>query len=378
MNRARRGRGEHSVFQREDGRWVACINLGRGPDGKRRRVYHYAATKALVLDKLRAAAPTAVTYDARKLTLRQHLDQWHESGKATRAESTSRLYEGLIRLHIGPRIGHVRLVEVAPAHLANLQAQLERDGLSPRRREQVHVLLHVALAQTVKWGQLLRNPLDSVDRPRAPRKPIKTWTREQSMAFLAAVAGDRLEALYVLALTTGMRRGELLGLQWSDLDLDRGNISVRRSVGLNGGKVVIGETKTGRGRRIALSTLALSALKKIKRTGQWIFATRVGTPFSPRNVTRHFFDVIEKLGEADPPVNLPRIRFHDLRHTSATLLLESGTHPKIVQERLGHASIRITLDTYAHATPTMQTEAAERMDAILGCQKAVKRARTRK
>lgn len=173
-----------------------------------------------------------------------------------------------------------------------------------------------------------------------------------------------------------MRRGELLGLQWPDVDLKRGYIAVRRSVGVDGGKVVVGNTKTGKERRIALSSIAADALRRQPKADDepWVFSTSDGKPLNARNVLRTYWRDLEI-------AKLPRLRFHDLRHTAATLLLQTGAHPKVVQEQLGHASIKLTMDTYSHVLPTLQKDAAARMDSLLGvelgCQKAVKPSKAR-
>jgi integrase len=203
---------------------------------------------------------------------------------------------------------------------------------------------------------------------------MKTLDAEQSRRLLAAAEGDRLEALYVVALTTGMRLGELLALSWNNVDLDGAALSVRGTLYRSGGTLNIAEPKTAGSRRhVSLGGIAVDALRRhrVNQTAErllrgpaWedndlVFANEVGKPIEPSNLRRRSFEPL--LVKA----KLPRIRFHDLRHSAATLLLSQGTHPKIVSERLGHSRVSITLDLYSHVTPTMQREAAERLDAVL-------------
>jgi integrase len=221
----------------------------------------------------------------------------------------------------------------------------------------IHATLYKALKQAVKWSLLPRNVADSVDPPKAPRREIKPLNEEQVKRLLKAAEGDKLEALYVLAITTGMRSGELLGLQWKDLDLPAGIVQVRRTV-FNGR---IEAPKTSKGNRsIKLTETSMRALRTHERTSEWVFCTNAGTTLSVHNLHNRSWKPL--LVRGDLPYNT---RFHDLRHTCATLLLSKGVHPKIVQETLGHSSITITLDTYSHVLPNMQEKAVEAMEDIL-------------
>ena len=221
---------------------------------------------------------------------------------------------------------------------------------------------------------MVRNVSDLVDPPRNRRYEISPLSPEQARRLLEAVGGNRLEALYVLALTTGMREGELLGLRWRDVDLDRETLQVRGSLQRIGGSLVVTEPKTEHSKRqVALTPSAVAALRRHKATqaeerlrlgAAWrgenlVFTNEIGRPIGAASLLRTSFHSL--LRRAD----LPRMRFHDLRHSAATLLLAQGTHPKIVAEMLGHSRIATTLDLYSHVTPTMQREAALAMEAIL-------------
>jgi integrase len=243
----------------------------------------------------------------------------------------------------------------------------------------LHVTLHKALDQAVKWNMIPRNVSEAVKAPRPASKEMLTLSANQVRAMLRAAQGDRLEALYALAVHTGMRQGELLALKWRDVDLRDGRVSIRRTITRNGGRLQLGEPKTAKSRRtITLTTGSLNALRAhrkrqleemMQRTGLWqdhglVFASEAGTLINPTNLRkRHFASLLKRAG-------LPAdTRFHVLRHTCATLLLGKGVHPKFVQALLGHANIAITLDTYSHVLPGMGDATARAMeDALEGDQ----------
>jgi integrase len=282
------------------------------------------------------------------------------------------LYEGLIRLHVNPHIGGIRLTRLTAAEIQRLYAAILRDGASPRMCQLVHARLHSALKKAVRWKLISTNPILEVDRPTAPTKRFTPLSPKQVVALFNAAEGTRLYALYVLAVTTGLRQGELLGLHWDDVDLAVGTLSVRHQLTEVAGKLELTEPKTAAGRRqVVLPKLAVAALaahrerlREKNRDTKWVFPDSLGGPIRKSNLRRKSFEpLLKKAG-------LSHIRFHDLRHTSATLLLLQDVHPKVVQERLGHARIGITLDTYSHVLPTMQHEAANKLDELIGTVRA--------
>lgn len=240
----------------------------------------------------------------------------------------------------------------------------------------VHTLIRQVLADAVKWNRLARNPADSADPPSASAaksREMQTWDRDQVRAFLARVGDDRLYAAWRLAATTGLRRGELLGLRWRDVDLDAARCSIVQTVVDGSGKPEISKPKTERGRRsVALDAETVAALRAHRKAqaaerlalgpayqdNGLVFCREDGAPIWPRTFSRAF----ERHGEA---AELPVIRLHDLRHTHATLALAAGIHPKVVSERLGHSSVGITLDLYSHAVPAMQEDAAAKVAALI-------------
>lgn len=238
----------------------------------------------------------------------------------------------------------------------------------------LHALLHKAFGQAEKWGLVARNVVALVAPPTAVSREMKTLSEVQTRTFLDAAAGERFEALYVLAVSTGMRMGEILALRWSDVDFDRGSAQVQRSIQFVAhDRYVFTPPKTTKSRRkVELTKTAVAALRsrrarqlaeRLASAGAWsdldlVFADEAGGPTSPDRLRWAFQRVLAQAG-------LPRIRFHDLRHTAATLLLGRGVHPKIVSEMLGHSTIAITLDLYSHVTPTMQREAAAVLESVL-------------
>jgi integrase len=371
QNRKRRGRGEGSVYEGADGRWVGRLSLGRDGNGKRKRLVVYGETKREVLDeiaKLQSKKAAGTLDDAAKMTVEAYLTTWlQDAAKPKLRSSTLESYEAIIRLHINAQVGKVLLSKLTPLHVRCILTKMADDNYSPRRIQYVRTVLKRALSQAVKWGMLTRNVCDVVESPRVPKHEITPLNDEQSVKFLRAVEKDPLRLLYVLAVATGLRQGELLGLQWTDIDLKAGTLSVRRTMQFKRGEFWTEEPKTKKGRRLielggiaaeAIHAHRAEALRAGRMGHQWVFCRDDGTPLN----RFHIIAAYERLLRA---AELPAIRFHDLRHTSATLLLQAGVHPKVVQERLGHSTIAVTMDTYSHVMPGMQRDAANRLDGVL-------------
>jgi integrase len=376
----RRGHGEGAVFKRKDGRWVAAIDQGWS-NGRRQRKLYYARSQKEAYEKLFAArrnVDDGLPLPPERLTLGQFLNDWLRDVASGKRDSTRIRYEQLLRLHVVPALGSRPIGRVNPKELSTLYAAKRRAGLSPASIERVHSALHRALADAVRWGLMPRNICDLVKPARAPKYEARTFNKDEALRFLDAVSRDPLRPLYVLALTTGMREGELLALKWQDLDLDARRLEVRRSIRrISGAGFVEFEPKSARGRRlVVLSSVAVEALRQHRVTQAeerlqapvWddqdrVFPNQVGRPIEPGNLLkRHFYPLLERAG-------LPHLRFHDLRHSAATLLLAMGVHLKIVQEMLGHSTITVTADLYSHVLPSMQQEPAEKMGQLLSGQR---------
>ena len=354
----KRGNNEGSIYKREDGRWTAALTLS----GNKRR-YLYGKTRQDVSKKLNAAIldrDSGLPVPPERQTVTQYLHSWLEVTRPSIRPTTFKRYEEYVRIHAVPFIGKVGLSRLTPQHLDALYAQKLSAGLSPTTVRHLHTVLKRALSQAVKKGILARNVADAVVAPRKARHEINPLNPEQAQTLLEAAKGDRLEALYVLALTTGMRQGELLALRWSDLDLDRRALQVKGTMLPDGSTA---EPKTSKGRRkITLTSLAVDALKnhslrqtkeKLTVGSNWqeeslVFPNTVGLPLDANNLRKRSLPRLLIMA------GLPKIRFHDLRHSAATLLLSAGVHPKVVQEMLGHSQVSITLDTYSSVLPNLQ------------------------
>jgi integrase len=255
------------------------------------------------------------------------------------------------------------LVNLRPDHLQTLYSSKLNAGLSPRTVQYIHAVIRRSLNQAVKWGLIYRNPTDAVTPPRPKKQAPRTLSAERAKLFLKSIEDHHWYPIYVLAIMTGMRKGEILGLHWEDVDLNKGMLSIKHTLVTVQGRSFLSQPKSENARRtISLPDAALQTLKDyhldVSDEGL-VFTTSSGRPISQRKLTRHFHSSLDKLG-------LTRIRFHDLRHTAATLLMQGNVHPKVVQDMLGHSTIVLTLDTYSHVIPGMQDEAAKEMDKIFG------------
>jgi len=372
MPRSKKGRrapGEGSVFQRKDGRWVMQIWTGSAYKQK------YVKSQKEGFEKLRQAQrelEQGILPTQPDQMLEQYLEYWiEEVHKPTIKLSSYVKYRKLIRLYILPELGKIKLQKLTPQHINSLYRKMEKRGLKPKTINSVHGLLHKALDNAVKWGYMARNVCDSVSPPRLVKTEIQPLTMEQAHKLLEAVRGHRLETLLTLALTTGMRRGELLALRWSDVDLEQGSIHVRHTVDhIPRYGYVETEPKTKKAQRlIMLPSFVVDALKqhrieqqeqRLKAGDNWqdlnlVFTGLHGNYLNPRYLPKMFSKVLMEAG-------LPHIRFHDLRHSAATILLSMGVQLKVVQEILGHSTIVMTADIYSHVLPSIQKEAMEKWE----------------
>lgn len=378
-----------SVRQAANGTWFFIVDIGINGERKqtRRRGFPTQKTAQAELTRVLGSLEQQSYVPPKRQTLGVFLtDIWLPSIEHTVKPGTFESYRRNVRLHIAGRaIGHRQLQQVEPADLNGLYATLMRGDeehrrLSARSVAYVATILHRAFRDAVRWQALVRNPADAADPPRPGARPeMQTWTGAQLHTFLNHVATDRLSGAWRLLATTGMRRGEVLGLRWSDVDLDAGSLRITRTLittdvqrkGSPG--FAWGTPKTKKGRRtVALDPASVTALRQ-HRTRQLeermalganyadedlLVCKLDGTPLHPKNLSYKF-------GRAAQAAGLPQIRLHDLRHSHATLALRAGIHPRVVQERLGHANVSITLDTYSHVDLAMQTAAAKLVAALI-------------
>ena len=356
----KRGRGEGSIQQRADGTWRATISLGTGPDGKRRRKDIYGKTRTEVQKKLRNAHSAN---DAGKLptpsktTVAEYLKFWIEN--ISRAQdSTKQRYLQDIRGHINPLIGKTRLQQLTGLPIDGVISTAVSKGLSPSSQQKIFAVLNKSFNDAVKRDLIGFNPCSKSDKPKVPRRQHTVWTAVESQAFLSHVKGHRWFALFAMAMFTGMRQGESLALFWSDIDWTNSKIRIARTLTDKGYKAVIGRrTKTEAGTRfVTVPAFVMDALDshraKMTMDGHptqgdnLIFCTHAGTIIARRNLLNRTFKPLCKAA------NVPVITWHEMRHTTATLLLESGIPINNVAELLGHASSVVTATIYAHATKT--------------------------
>ena len=384
---SRSRRGDGSVYQRKDGKWVGEATVGLRADGGRDRRYVYADTREeaqAALRKLLHERDKGLLADPGKQTVGQFLTAWLEDVvKPSVRPNTYLSYAGVVNKHINPVLGKIRLAKLSPQHLQRFYREKQEEGLT-RTVRLCHSVLQRSLGQATKWGLIPRNPAGLVDPPKVPQRKFRPLSPEEARRLLEAAEGDRFHALYVLAITCGLRQGELLGLTWENVDLDRGTLQVRyqlqwvkKEAEKSGNREkpswVLTEPKSAKSRRtVMLPQVAIKALKKhrvqqiaekLEMGEVWqdlgfVFTTPIGTPQDASGFRKRSFQpLLERAG-------VPKIRFHDLRHTHASLLLAQGVHPKVVQEQLGHSQISLTLDTYSHLLPTLQQQAAAEMDKM--------------
>ena len=369
----KKSNGEGSIYEhKRNGKKVGyrgayTVHTADGPkrryvSGKTREEVRKKLTKAM------ADRDGGLVFNDENATVGEFLDKWlSDCVRGSVQKSTFDRDSYLVRVHIKPALGKMKLRSLSPVHVQGFYRDRLDAGLSASTVNKIHTVLHKALSQAVRWSLIPRNVTEVFKAPRPVLQEMHPLFPEEIGCLLEAARGDRLEALYILAVTTGMRRGELLGLKWSDLDLKNASVSIRRALTRtnNGKRVAIGELKNRKSHRtIRLTDRAVEAIKTHRKRGlvegpRLVFTTETGSPINPSNLRqRSFTPLLKKAG-------LPHIRFHDLRHTCATLLLSQNTHPKFVQELLGHATIAITLDTYSHVVPSMGNHTARAMEDAL-------------
>jgi integrase len=360
----RRGNNEGTIYKRGN-RWCAQIRV----NGK--RLTRYAGTQGEVREWLKetiAQADNGIVITPE--TLGEFLPGWLETIKSSIRLNTYRTYEVHIIHHLVPGLGNIGLQELRPDHIQRFYTAKLEAGTGRSTLRLCHAILHRALGDAVKWSLLARNVCDAVNPPKAKQTEMSVWDADQVTEFLRAAQGHRWEALFYLAVTTGLRQSELMGLFWTDLDWEARKLRIQRQC--YRGRLT--ELKRSSSRRpVALGELAIQKLRERQEIQMherehpdweeqgFIFTRQDGNPVSRSMLYRTFLKLAE---EAD----LPRIRFHDLRHTAATLMLTRGIHPKVVSELLGHSNIGMTLNIYSHVLPSLQEDVAAHFDDLFRLQ----------
>ena len=351
--------------------WRYRASIGIDPvTGKRRWVTKggFGTRKAAstALNAVLSDSDNGMVVTRSTVTVLDYLDEWIERAERGLKPTTAASYRNDIG-HLKRHLGSVRVQDLTPLMVERAYHQLVKSGLKAKSVRNVHAVLRRALGDAERLGLIVRNPAASARPPKPERVEQSTWTPAELTTFLEFVQDNRLFASFVLSATTGMRRGEVLGLRWRDVDLDAGRLSVVHTLTTVGGVPIESDTKTNKSRRrIALDAVTVEVLKAHRKRQReervlagalWqdtglVFTLEDGSAVHPDRYSRRFSTLVRKAG-------VPRIRLHDVRHTNATIALEAGVHPKVVSERLGHATVGITLDLYSHVSPAIDEAAAE-------------------
>ncbi len=368
------------LIKRTENTWLVRIFLGRDADGKRKyfnKTIH--GTKKDAQKYLTAKTrekDLGVFVEPASIHFGKFLDRWlEEIAKNKLRARTFDNYESLLNCHVRKILGAKRLSDIQAYEVQKLYNDMKKASYSPKTIRHVHNVLSPAFKQAIKWKMLIQNPCDLCELPQMEKTEMMYFTPQETAKFLDAAKDDKYYSIFLVAIETGMRPEEYLGLQWKDVDFDNDSLSVRRALVVKkGGGFIFTEPKTKKSRRsIPISNTVKKALKahrrkqleeKIKLGAAYenldlVFASEIGTPLLHGNLLRRHFKPIRDKAK------LPKIRMYDLRHTTATLLLSAGENPKVVSERLGHASIVLTLDTYSHVLPTMQKTATAKMEKLM-------------
>lgn len=374
----RRAPNEGSIYQRpgRQNPWQGELYLGHGPDGKKRVIRVSGQSREEVAAKL--ADLNSKRYKGQlstpqKAKVKDWLSRWLKEVRPNVKASTYRSYADQVRVHINPTLGNILLTKLRPDQVQEFYNEKAQTHLSPRSVQYIHQVFSMALDRAVQLGLVVENVTKRTVRPRVEKKPVSPPPLVDAVRLLKAAREERFCAVYVLAITTGLRRGEIFGLRWSDLNLEAGLLEVRNTVTVVEGKLIQGPPKTRASRRmVALPAEAVQALQerqvqqKVEKAmvgSAWqetelVFTTEIGTPADPGNfVKRSFHPLIKKLGL--------KLRFHDLRHAAVSYMLAAGVPLKAVQAQAGHSTASMTLDIYGHLLPGGQKEAAAKISEIL-------------
>jgi integrase len=372
------------IRERSPGRWAIVLEIRDPESGKRKRKWHsFKGTKRgaqLECARLISEVERGTYLQPNKTTLAEFLEQWLTDVKPRVSPKTHERYAQVCRKNVMPLLGAVILAKLKPAQIAAALTKALANGrrkdkgpLSPRTVHHMLTILKSALAQAVKWELLIRNPADAVDAPKVERESMAIYDMHQTAALMETVRGARIMVPVMLAALCGLRRGEIAALKWRSVDLTTGTLAITESAEQTKAGVRYKETKSGRGRTVALPNVVAEVLREhrlqqvqellrvgVRHTNEsFVVAQPDGAPLRPHSLGQEWVRFLKRQSE------LPRIKFHNLRHSHASHMLQSNVHPKVVSERLGHSKIGITLDLYSQVMPNMQEDAAARIDDAL-------------
>jgi integrase len=371
------------IRERSPGHWAVVLDSHDTATGKRKRRWRsFRGTKRqaqIECARLISERQAGTYLEPNKTTLAQFFDRWLEYIKSQVSPGSHERYAEIAQKNLVPLLGAVVVTKLTPMQISDAYTKAlangRRDGkggLSPRTVHHMHRILKQALGQALRWQLLSRNPADAVDPPKVERKTMQTYDLPQTAALIEAMRPTRMFIPIIFGVLCGLRRGEIAGLRWRNVDLAAGSVAIVESAEQTAKGIRYKEPKSGRARNVRLSATVIGELNAwrirqveeflrlgVRPDGETFVVTQAdGSPLQPRSITHEWVRLLASHG-------LPRIRFHDLRHAHATHLLASGVHPKIASERLGHSKVGITLDLYSHVMPGMQEDAVERVDAAL-------------
>ena len=373
----KRGHNEGSITKRKDGRWQGAVTVGRNSDGSQKRQYVYGKTRYEVAQKVNELVHSLNTGDfidkSKNPTVADWLPYWLDTYKKNNIKpKTFDQYEGVVRYHIIPQFGDVRLIDLKEDMLQKFYNKLSEDGLSARTIHIINTVLHASLKKAMKLGLVRNNVTEDISLPKKAPKERRVLTRKEQEMLLDELKKDDLGAMYIVALFTGMRRGEVLALTWEDIDFDSVTIRINKTlsrVKTHDGtekktKLAISEPKTEKSKRtIPIVDSLIPLLEKQKKRANnnnkfnLVFPSESGGYIDPGNYNRHFYKIIERTG-------IPRANPHALRHSFATRALETGIDIKVLQEVLGHNSIDITMDIYAHVLTEHKRKELKKLKSV--------------
>ena len=381
----KRGAGEGSIIQRNDGLWMAAITVGRNKNGTQKRKYFYGKTRADVSKKMTAAIKelNEGTYvdSSINTTVKQWMTHWLWNYKKMNLKQTTfEQYETLLRKHLYPKLGNIKLKELTTDKLQKLYNEMKGRGLSAKTIRTLNVIFHAGLKQAIWNGLLNKNITEQIVLPRDEYREMRVLSKEEQDKLVATAMNDRMGIAIIFSLLTGVRRGELLSLKWSDFDMEKKLVFIRRTVnrvknydeGDNKTKLVISDTKTVKGRRVIpiVDTLFKLLLKhkqvqdgekaragNLYENNDLVFATEIGRLIDPGNFNRTFDRMIKRAG-------IEHTNLHALRHTYATRSLESGIDMRVLQELMGHSSMSVTADVYSHVLLERKVEEMKKLENL--------------
>lgn len=362
---------------KKTGKYFYIVDIGIDPlTGKRKQKKKRGFTSKKeaesALTKLLSEVHTGTYVEPSNLSYGEYLENWFNTKKYSVGIQTAKVLKGYLNSRIIPSLGNIKLAKLTSLHMQNYVNSLRDEGLKRGTIEKIIKIIRNSLEHAIDLELITKNVAAKTKLPKSDKEELTVWNEQEVQLFLKVAQESRYSVAFHMALVTGMRQGELLGLRWKDVDLEKGHLTISQTLSHDGKTFLLGGKTKSSLRKILLPASTIAKLKKHRAVvlkeklsqgeeyhdNDLVMCTPSGTPINPANVRRSLNDLIKKAA-------VPKIRFHDLRHTHATLLLAKGVNVKVISERLGHSNIKITLDTYSHVLPTMQEDAVNKIEEIL-------------